>query len=98
MLFSIYHTDWRHARMSFHDTMPAMNDRLRWPRQASTAAVLTLAIAASSSLAAQVEPTDFAALRWRSIGPFRAGRVSAVVVDPSDPNIYYFGTPGGGVW
>ena len=47
---------------------------------------------------ADVDPSAFAALRWRLIGPFRAGRVSAGAVDPSDANTYYFGTPGGGVW
>ena len=36
-------------------------------------------------------------MRWRLIGPFRAGRVT-VVAGAADPNIYYFGTPGGGVW
>jgi photosystem II stability/assembly factor-like uncharacterized protein len=46
----------------------------------------------------QVDPAAFQALRWRAIGPFRAGRVSAGAVDPADPNTYYFGTPGGGVW
>jgi photosystem II stability/assembly factor-like uncharacterized protein len=58
-----------------------------------------LAVAASSiPAAAQIDPSSFAALQWRSIGPFRAGRVSAGAVDPSDSNTYYFGTPGGGVW
>jgi photosystem II stability/assembly factor-like uncharacterized protein len=37
-------------------------------------------------------------MRWRSIGPFRAGRVSAVAGVPTEKNIYYIGTPGGGVW
>lgn len=36
-------------------------------------------------------------MQWRSIGPFRGGRVTAVA-GAADPNIYYFGTPGGGVW
>jgi len=36
-------------------------------------------------------------MQWRSIGPFRAGRVTAVA-GAADPNTYYFGTPGGGVW
>jgi photosystem II stability/assembly factor-like uncharacterized protein len=48
--------------------------------------------------AADADPSLFAALRWRLIGPFRAGRVSAGAIDPSEPNTYYFGTPGGGVW
>lgn len=36
-------------------------------------------------------------LEWRSIGPFRGGRVTSVA-GATDPNTYYFGTPGGGVW
>ena len=37
-------------------------------------------------------------MRWRLIGPHRAGRVSAVAGIPGDPSTYYMGTPGGGVW
>ncbi|HEY7781447.1 MAG TPA: hypothetical protein VIC85_14660 [Ktedonobacterales bacterium] len=32
------------------------------------------------------------------MGPFRGGRVVAVAGDPSDPQTYYFGSTGGGVW
>src|SRR5262249_38314283 len=61
--------------------------------------VLALVCGATVSVAtAPIDPSSFAALRWRLIGPFRAGRVSAGAVDPVDPNTYYFGTPGGGVW
>ena len=38
------------------------------------------------------------ALKWRSIGPFRGGRVLAVTGVPTDPNIFYFGGVAGGVW
>ncbi len=38
------------------------------------------------------------ALQWRSIGPFRGGRVTAVTGVVSQPNVYYFGATGGGVW
>ena len=37
-------------------------------------------------------------LRWRSIGPGRAGRVVAVAGVPGQPDVYYFGSVGGGVW
>lgn len=37
-------------------------------------------------------------LRWRSIGPYRGGRVTAVAGVTSQPNVYYFGATGGGVW
>jgi photosystem II stability/assembly factor-like uncharacterized protein len=61
--------------------------------------VSVLIASASASLSADtINPATFAALKWRLIGPFRAGRVSAGAIDPSDPNTYYFGSPGGGVW
>src|SRR5260370_42386842 len=37
-------------------------------------------------------------LRWRSIGPFRGGRSIAVSGIEGQPNVYYFGSVGGGVW
>lgn len=40
----------------------------------------------------------YAGMRWRQIGPFRAGRVSAVAGIAGNPAVYYMGTPGGGVW
>lgn len=51
----------------------------------------------------QVSPTpksenplrDF---RYRLIGPYRGGRVGAVAGSASQPNVYYFGATGGGVW
>jgi photosystem II stability/assembly factor-like uncharacterized protein len=37
-------------------------------------------------------------LRWRMIGPFRGGRVNAVTGVPGQPDTFYFGSVGGGVW
>lgn len=37
-------------------------------------------------------------LEWRLLGPFRAGRVTSVAGDPSDPATFYFGACAGGVW
>ena len=37
-------------------------------------------------------------LEWRSIGPYRGGRSAAVTGVPGKPNLYYFGSTGGGVW
>ena len=36
--------------------------------------------------------------QYRLIGPFRGGRVAAVAGVPSQPNTFYFGATGGGVW
>ncbi|MBI4538978.1 MAG: glycosyl hydrolase [Gemmatimonadetes bacterium] len=38
------------------------------------------------------------ALKWRNIGPYRGGRSLAVVGDPANRNVFYFGSVGGGVW
>jgi len=40
----------------------------------------------------------FAGLRWRNIGPFHGGRISAVTGAISQPGVFYLGTPAGGVW
>jgi photosystem II stability/assembly factor-like uncharacterized protein len=44
------------------------------------------------------DPNLYSGLRWRMIGPFRAGRVNAVSGVPGQPNTFYFGSVGGGVW
>src|SRR5690242_16451766 len=40
----------------------------------------------------------FSALRWRNIGPFHGGRVSAVTGAIRQPGTFYLGAPAGGVW
>src|SRR5690348_15791529 len=45
-----------------------------------------------------VDPSLYSAMRWRLIGPYRAGRVSAVAGIPGNPAVFYIGLPGGGVW
>jgi photosystem II stability/assembly factor-like uncharacterized protein len=37
-------------------------------------------------------------LQWRSIGPYRGGRSTAVAGVASQPMVFYFGATGGGVW
>ena len=54
--------------------------------------------APSASQSSPVDPALYSAMRWRLIGPHRAGRVSAVAGIPGDWTTYYTGTPGGGVW
>lgn len=48
--------------------------------------------------AQQVDPSPASGLRWRMIGPFRGGRSNAVSGIEGQPNVYYFGSVGGGVW
>jgi photosystem II stability/assembly factor-like uncharacterized protein len=47
---------------------------------------------------ARIDPSLYSGLRWRMIGPFRGGRVNGVSGVPGQPNTFYFGSVGGGVW
>ena len=41
---------------------------------------------------------DTSDLSWRSIGPYRGGRVTTVTGIDDNPMLYYMGATGGGVW
>ena len=40
----------------------------------------------------------YESLKYRSLGPHRGGRSAAVTGVPGNPNLFYFGATGGGVW
>jgi len=80
-------------------------------RQVSTAFAVTIAIglpltAAETKKAAAPAPAPPPAAEakllegfsWRSIGPYRGGRVTAVAGVQGEPQVYYMGATGGGVW
>ena len=73
-------------------------------QRAASALFLFLIIVASASVsipaqqAPQVNPALFAEMRWRNIGPFRAGRTKAAAGHPSHPYTFYIGMCNGGVW
>ena len=46
----------------------------------------------------QSPPSMLSGLQWRDIGPMRGGRSYAVAGHPSQPNTFYTGSVGGGVW
>jgi photosystem II stability/assembly factor-like uncharacterized protein len=64
------------------------------------AAWLILALIASSpSIAfAAGSAESLEGLEWRLVGPWRGGRVTAVTGVRGEPNVYYMGATGGGVW
>ncbi|MFN7990165.1 MAG: glycosyl hydrolase [Thermoanaerobaculia bacterium] len=72
------------------------------------APVLLLAAAALPTLAAPAPAKDaprepafesrMEGMRFRNIGPFRGGRVTAVAGVRGQRNVHYFGGTGGGVW
>jgi len=51
------------------------------------------------SLAAQsIDPSQYADMKWRHIGPFRGGRTVGAAGVPQQPNVFYVGVNNGGVW
>jgi photosystem II stability/assembly factor-like uncharacterized protein len=63
-------------------------------------ALLFLLLAHPAPLSSQQQPDSarFAALQWRSVGPWRGGRVTTVSGVLGQPLVYYMGATGGGVW
>jgi len=52
----------------------------------------------ASPTSTQTQTDSLKVLQWRSIGPFRGGRSTAVAGVASQPMVFYFGGTGGGVW
>jgi photosystem II stability/assembly factor-like uncharacterized protein len=57
-----------------------------------------MAAAAFPDTEQKFDQNFFGEMRWRSIGPFRAGRSLAVTGVRGQPDVYYFGSVNGGVW
>ena len=53
---------------------------------------------ASLALPQSIDGRLYSEMRWRSIGPPRAGRARALAGVPSRPNVFYIGFDNGGVW
>jgi photosystem II stability/assembly factor-like uncharacterized protein len=62
------------------------------------AATAPLATPAQENAPQQVSPQLFNGLRWRLVGPFRAGRAVAVSGVPGSDGTFFFGGVDGGVW
>ena len=63
---------------------------------------LFLALAAAAwcvlPVLAQTPSSLYDGMRWRLIGPFRSGRIAAVVGVPGQPNVFYMDAENGGLW
>jgi photosystem II stability/assembly factor-like uncharacterized protein len=73
--------------------MPLANSRYR-----RAALAIILFILASALPAATFDPKLWSGLRYRMIGPERGGRVTTVTGVPGQPQTFYMGSTGGGVW
>ncbi|MBI2222396.1 MAG: hypothetical protein HYU53_14460 [Acidobacteria bacterium] len=76
-----------------------------WSSRALQSALIVLPVLAAPAGARTlpdanlvVDPSLYQDLRWRSPGPHRGGRVTAIAGVRSQPCTFYMGATGGGVW
>lgn len=77
------------------------NDARDTRNRAFMSFVVLVALLSVAALAvADTVPTGklISKLKWRSVGPYIGGRVVTVTGVPSNPNLFYMGTVGGGIW
>ncbi len=63
-----------------------------------TALPLLILVLANCTQAATNPSPGLEGVEYRLVGPWRGGRVTAVTGVPGQPNLYYMGATGGGVW
>ncbi len=65
---------------------------------AALVCLVVFATAVIPTHAQQYDPHLYSEMRWRCIGPFRAGRTVAITGVPQQPNVFYMAAVNGGVW
>ena len=72
------------------------------PGELRGALILALCLCNTGPVQAQapapIPESAYAQLHWRLLGPFRGGWATMAVGVPSQPDTFYFGAAGGGVW
>ena len=64
----------------------------------ATLCLANVSVYSQTAITAQKKDDPLKNFQYRQIGPFRGGRAGAVEGVTSQPNVYYFGATGGGVW
>lgn len=62
------------------------------------ALLLSSTMAVPAAGATRIDPSAYAPLHWRLLGPFRAGWAEMVVGVPGAPDSFYSAASGGGIW
>jgi len=77
---------------------PSRNSSISTITLILVASILSLSLQAKTSSKQPIDVEQFKNAKFRSIGPYRGGRSSAVTGVVDSPNTFYFGAAGGGVW
>ena len=61
-------------------------------------AAASLCLGALGAVAQPIRTDRYSDLRWRNIGPFRGGWSTCAEGIPDEPEVFYMGAAGGGIW
>ena len=61
-------------------------------------AMLGVLVSDAARATETVDADVLGGMEWRFVGPYRGGRVTTVAGVPENPQLYYMGATGGGVW
>src|SRR6185437_11425239 len=95
---------WRPPALPLPPTLPSSPRPALYTASAMSRRLLLVCLCAlllpalAQAPAPQYAPALWSGMHYRLIGPFRGGRVTAVTGVPSQPDTFYFGSTGGGVW
>ena len=78
--------------------MPSPGRLFPWASRRSLFALSIFAVSLAPTRSGPIDNGLYAGLKWRNVGPFRAGRVSAVTGAIGQPGVFYMGMVLGGVW
>jgi photosystem II stability/assembly factor-like uncharacterized protein len=88
--------------LPLHEVIMSTKYRLTYRAVLTTAVVLIssapMRVSSQSDPNVIVNPTLYQDLKWRSVGPTRGGRVTAIAGVRTQPCTFYMGATGGGVW
>ncbi len=70
---------------------------LKWVILSILPLIVTMFTVAAEAQMTPLQKT-YSSLKWRMVGPYRAGWATMAEGIPSEPNTFYFGAAGGGVW
>ena len=89
----------------FQFALAIIENNLTMKRLALPLLLLTFAVTALAQRKAQttqppktIDQKYFSEMKYRSVGPSRGGRATAVAGIPQSPYTFYMGSQGGGVW
>jgi photosystem II stability/assembly factor-like uncharacterized protein len=76
------------------------NSFLKFPKSflVSILLIIFLIFSSKTIMSQSIPLNTYSGMKWRLVGPYRAGWATMAAGIPDEPNTFYFGGAGGGIW